>query len=249
MFGRKIASPSFGFMINVIGAWQRDPNSSSLYSTCLLSWRYQICLITGTLHSKFSAVSFVANYGVLLCACCIMSKVCFLIARCDLAVHSPSSLFAFGLMRTYVILSQLEGTHLQGCLEQNHLWDPLLGNIDGNVENLSKKGPPCQNGPERLVAFLLSVVIPCVSVIFLLSSMTNNFQNLSLLLNHWGFIIYVQKQIIWGFPWSLLLEIFFSDCFDVFPVIRTTHFSVQPLLVLLIWWWIFLASLISIPGM
>lgn len=70
MFGRKIASLSFGFMINVIGAWQRAPNPSSLYSTCLPSWRYQIYLITWTLHGKLSAVSFVANYGVLLSACC-----------------------------------------------------------------------------------------------------------------------------------------------------------------------------------
>lgn len=172
MFGRKIASLSFGFMINVIGAWQRAPNPSSLYSTCLPSWRYQIYLITWTLHGKLSAVSFVANYGVLLSACCIMSKVCFLIAWCDLAVHSPSSLFAFGLMRTYIILSQLEGTHLQGSLEQNHLWDPLLGNTDGSVEHLSNKRPSCQDGPERLAAFLLNVVIPCVWVIFLLSSTT-----------------------------------------------------------------------------
>lgn len=141
MFGRKIASLSFGFMINVIGSWQRAPNSSSLYSTCLLSWRYQIYLIIWTLHGKLSAVSFVANYGVLLSACCIMSKVCFLIARCDLAVHSPSSTFAFGLMRTYIILSQLERTPLQGSPEQSHVWDPLLGNIDGNVKNLSKKEP------------------------------------------------------------------------------------------------------------
>lgn len=103
-------------------------------------------------------------------------------------------------MRTYVILSQLEGTHLQGSPEQNHLWDPLLGNTDGNVKNLSKKQPPCQDGPERLGAFLLSIVIPGVSVIFLLSSTTNNFQDMSLLLNHRGFIIYVQKQIGWDFP-------------------------------------------------
>lgn len=83
---------------------------------------------------------------------------------------------------------------------------PVLGNIGGNVKNLSKKGPPCQDRPERLAVFLLSVVIPCVSVIFLLSNMANNFQDLSLHLNHWVFIIYVQKQIMLGFPWSLLLE-------------------------------------------
>lgn len=104
VFERKIVSLSFGFMINVISAWQRAPNSSSLYSSCLLSCWYQIYLITWTLHSKLSVVSFVANYGVLLPACCIMSKVRFLIARCDIAVHSPSSLVACGLMRAYVIL-------------------------------------------------------------------------------------------------------------------------------------------------
>lgn len=197
MFGRKIASLSFGFMINVIGAWQRAPNSSSLYSTCLLSWRYQIYLIMWTLHAKLSAVSFVANYGVLLSACCILSEVRFLIAQCDLAVHSPSSLFAFGLMRTYLILSQLERTHLQSSLEQNHLWHSLLGNIDGNVKNLSKKGLPCQDGPERLAAFLINVV-PYFSVIFLLSSMTNNFWDLSHLPNCWD--LYMSRsRLCWGF--------------------------------------------------
>lgn len=164
MFGRKIASLSFGFMINVIGSWQRAPNSSSLYSTCLLSWWYQIYLIIWTLHGKLSAVSFVANYGVLLSACCIMSKVCFLIARCDLAVHSPSSPFAFGLMRTYIILSQLERTPLQGSPEQNHVWDPLLRNTDGNVKNLSKKEPQSLKDLlcfSSLLSFLVSQWFSC----------------------------------------------------------------------------------------
>lgn len=95
-----------------------SPNSSWPYSSCLLSCLYQMYLITWTLHSKLSVVSFVVNHRVLLSACCFVSKVCFLTAQRDMALCSLSSLFAYNLMRVRVSSSQLLEKESAGIQQQ-----------------------------------------------------------------------------------------------------------------------------------
>lgn len=222
----------------VLASWliwsvlDRAPNSSSPYSSCLLSCWYQIYLITWTLHSKLSVVSFLANYGVLLLACCIMSKVCFLTAWCDMAafLHITVCFWPNENISCFILAGGNTSARLSWAGQALVPFSWEYGWEYGKLKQWKIH-------MQRWVWKMFCIFAHCccsVPVSSLLSTMTNSFQSLSL--PHWAFSISMQLLVMLIVPWNIFPRELYLD--KIVFLLSIGHFTfLHNLLFFLVWWY------------